>query len=94
MLGGDTEEFGQQPVHRAHHRILPVEVAGLAGPEVGDAHIVRDGGRPAAPVDPLHQLGTKVRLQEIANDEELEPGRWDALHARLGRKPLADVPKG
>ena len=69
-------------VDLADHRIAPVEVAGLARPEIGDPDIVGDFGRATLVVDPLDQRGAGAGVEEIADDEQLEL----AASARAGRR--------
>src|SRR5207253_2132007 len=71
----EAKQRGDLAVDLAHGRVAPVEVTGLAGAEVRDPDIVSDLRRPALRVDPLDQRGAGWRIEEAADDEQLEVAR-------------------
>ena len=81
-----AEQLGDLAVDLADDGVAPVEVAGFARPEIGDADVVGDLGRAALVVDPLDQRGAGRGIEEAADDEQLERARRDALDAGRRRE--------
>lgn len=65
----ETEQFGDLAPNVGHHGVTRIEVARLAGAEVGDSHIVGDGRWPALGVDPLDQARARCEVEKAAKDE-------------------------
>ncbi len=90
LAGGKVqpEQLGDLSVDLADDRVAPVEIAGLAGPEIGDSDIVGDLGRPPARIDPLDQLGAGAGVEETLDDEQVERPAGDLLDPRSRGQPF------
>ena len=81
-LEGEAEQVRDFAIDLGDDRIAPVEVAGLAGPEIGDSDVVGDLPRPAVPVDALDQRRAARSVEKAAEDEQFEVARRNALDSR------------
>jgi hypothetical protein len=78
----DLQQIGDPPVDLGDKRIVRIEVAGFAGPVCGNTDIVGDLGRSPPRVDSLDQRRADCRIEEVADDEQVELRSRDLLDAR------------
>ena len=79
---GQPEQLGDLSINFADLRVAPVEVASLAGAEIGDSKVIGDLRRPPLRIDPFDQHFAGGRIEEAADDEQLKIARGDPLRAR------------
>jgi hypothetical protein len=64
-----TQQLADSPVDGSDDRVVPIEVAGLAGSEIGDPEIVGDLRWAPPPVDPVNQRNAGRIVEEAPDDE-------------------------
>ena len=85
-----AEQRRDPAVDLGNQRVLPVEVARLAGSKIWDAEIVGDFRRPATLVDKRNKFGASLRIEKAADQEQLQRRVRNPLDPGRSGKPRGD----